>query len=724
MDINQYSFTKARPVWEEGKEREYNYTLDFVAQIKGDTPSATLSLALSTSYILLINGNFVVHGPARAPHGYYRVDEIPISEHLTEDQNTVAIRVAGYNSNCFSYIEAPSFLCAEIKSGEKVLAYTAESCDDFKAYPLKERVRCVSRYSFQREFAEHYSLPERSFAAERGIPADAPCRLSEAETKQFLFREAPYPEFSRLPAKRIVQCGRIDLSANDRYPNFRLCMRADPLVHPDDPIIHGFDKTEIEYTPHETVKKINIVTKEASCDAPSRIHVSENGYADIDMGKNYTGLFEFELEAERSGEMLIIFDEIMQNGEVNGFRCGSANVIGIKFAKGVHKFVSAEAYTFKFARAVALGSTVTLKHFGLIEYAFPKSLIKKKLDTSKCDSGDIADIFDAAVETFAANTLDIFMDCPGRERGGWLCDSFFTARAEYALTGHSMVERIFLSNFLYPEKFDNIPSGMLPMCYPADHTKGMFIPNWAMWYAVELREYVARTSDTALKDDAREKMYSLLTYFRQFENEYGLLEKLENWVFIEWSKANDFVQDVSFPSNMLYSMFKSALAEMYGDSALSAEATSLRETIKSLSMTDSGFFCDNANRVNGKLVLSGERSEACQYYAFYSGVATPESHPWLWNTLVADFGYQRKATGKYPEIYEANSFIGNYLRLDLLEKYGYCDILLDSIKGYFGYMAKETGTLWEHTAPTASCNHGFASHVAYWLDRLGLLTDK
>ena len=27
------------------------------------------------------------------------------------------------------------------------------------------------------------------------------------------------------------------------------------------------------------------------------------------------------------------------------------------------------------------------------------------------------------------------MDCPSRERAGWLCDSYFTAKTEYVLTG-------------------------------------------------------------------------------------------------------------------------------------------------------------------------------------------------------------------------------------------------------------------------------------------------
>lgn len=47
-----------------------------------------------------------------------------------------------------------------------------------------------------------------------------------------------------------------------------------------------------------------------------------------------------------------------------------------------------------------------------------------------------------------------------------------------------------------------------------------------------------------------------------------------------------------------------------------------------------------------------------------------------------------------------------------LYKNGYYAQLLEEIKGYFLYMAKRTGTLWEHKDTYASCNHGFASYVA------------
>ena len=90
------------------------------------------------------------------------------------------------------------------------------------------------------------------------------------------------------------------------------------------------------------------------------------------------------------------------------------------------------------------------------------------------------------------------------------------------------------------------------------------------------------------------------------------------------------------------------------------------------------------------------------------------------NCLLNDFGPQR--TDAYPKVYAANTFIGHYLRLDLLSRYGLRDALLENAIGYFYKMAMLTGTLWENDTPHASCCHGFTSCILYWLDEAGKLS--
>jgi len=280
------------------------------------------------------------------------------------------------------------------------------------------------------------------------------------------------------------------------------------------------------------------------------------------------------------------------------------------------------------------------------------------------------------------------------------------------MSGNTLIEHNFLENFLLPEKFSNIPEGMLPMCYPSDHTNGNFIPNRAMWFVLQLDEYVDRSGDYEMMIDLKPKILSLMDYFKRFENEYGLLENLDKWVFVEWSEANKFVQDVNYPTNMLYSKVLETVGRLYNLPLYTERSDALKEIILEQSY-DEDFFSDNALRENGELIVQDNRTEICQYFAFYFDIVTLESHPELWQRLVEDFGPQRDREKLWPKVHPANAFIGNYIRIELLAEQGLTEQVTDECKKMFLYMAERTGTLWENIYPGTSCCHGFASHVAH-----------
>jgi hypothetical protein len=232
-----------------------------------------------------------------------------------------------------------------------------------------------------------------------------------------------------------------------------------------------------------------------------------------------------------------------------------------------------------------------------------------------------------------------------------------------------------------------------------------------MWFVLELEEYLERTGDIETIHRARTRIYELVEFFKPYLNESGLLEKLPKWVFVEYSYANKLVQDVSYPSNMLYAEMLDVVSRLYGDKALAEQAANIRHEVLKQSF-DGEYFIDNAVRnKDGKLVLSGQHTEVCQYYALLFGVATPESHPALWARLRDEVTPGRVEKGLFPDLHPINAFIGSYLRLELLSKYGLSKQILNESIATYKAMAERTGTLWESLKATASCNHGFASHL-------------
>lgn len=700
----EYAFVSAAPVWEEGAETEMNRSLVFSASVDG---KGALSLHITghTRYQIFVNNDFVAAGPARAGHGYFRAEEYDLTDRLTDDANSVAILVAGYNANSFYLTDQPSFLCAElVRNGEVLFATGTDR--GFTAAAFDGRIRKVQRFSFQRPFTEAYALHTGGVDA---VAANGRrVTLSRTVPKRFIVRHSPYCENRELSARRIVSEGTAVRAEGRRYHDRSIDQISDNLK--------GFPRDELTLCAADEVYAL--AQSAAPCNESAENRTLPAGtFAVYDMGKNTTGCIRLRLHAAAGTVVYAVFNErLPQQGYPDPGRDGCANVVKWTLEDdGDYDLLSFEPYTYKYMQIIALDGDVTVRSVSQFRDTYPESAL---VNRKTMPDAELQAVYDAAVETFMQNATDIFMDCPSRERAGWLCDSYFTSRVEKELTGSSLVEHDFLENFLLPERFIGLPEGMLPMCYPSDHYDGCYIHNWAMWYVVELREYLERSGDRALIDAAKQRVYALADFTAKYENADGLLADLDSWVFVEWSEANSYVQDVNYPTNMLYSLFLDAVGDMYGDAALADKAERLRETIREKSF-DGTFFVDNAEEDGrGGFINTTNRSETCQYYAFFTGTATKERYPDLWQTLLCDFGPGRKATGKYADVPESNAFIGNYLRLQILFREGLYEKLVQEIRAFFLPMAEATGTLWENMTDFASCNHGFASHAAYWLNRL------
>ena len=115
-------FLRAKPVWAADREEEMNVSLVFSADIDVDDPAGViLRVTGSTIMRVRVNNEFAGYGPARGPHGWFRIDEWNIAPKLRKGHNTVQIEISGYNSNSFYLLDQPSFLQAEIADGQGII---------------------------------------------------------------------------------------------------------------------------------------------------------------------------------------------------------------------------------------------------------------------------------------------------------------------------------------------------------------------------------------------------------------------------------------------------------------------------------------------------------------------------------------------------------------------------------------------------------------------------
>ena len=704
---------QAIPVWAEGREKEMNLNLGFRASFTTkQVEDATIRISASTLYRMYLNGNFVGSGPARAAHGHYRIDEFSVEEFLKEGENIIAIEVAGYNVNSYYILDQPSFLLAETEVNGKIVLATGED-KGFEAFRIKERLQKVERYSFQRPFTEYYRMAEGydKWRTSKSVPIER-VELTEFPQVQLLPRNVAMPSFDLQEPIELHSTGTIKKITPEKYLKDRSLSQISD-------ILKGYKENELEVYPvSQEIQEIVTESQEivsTSFTTSGIASIKKNEFNIYDFGTNFSGFIGARIKCIEPTRLIFYFDEILVDNDVRTKQRQSdiCNHIVYELQPGEYDIETLESYTFRYLKLMVLEGEGEIEKLYLRNFSYPDN--NNAQFTSSNDK--LNRIFDAAKQTFRQNSVDVFMDCPSRERAGWLCDSYFSSITERVLTGQTAVSYNFLENYALPEQFEFLPEGMIPMCYPADHNDGVFIPNWSLWFILQVEDYARNGGDPVLVGKLEQRIKKLLAYFSNFENEDGLLEKLESWVFVEWSRANGFVQDVNYPTNMLYSAALKCAGNLYGNDEWLKKSNDVREAVLQQSY-DGEFFVDNAIREeSGELTITANTTEACQYYAFFFNVATPESHPELWEKIVNDFGPNRDDKVTYPDVFRANAFIGNYLRMDILSRYNLQGQLIFEIQDYFYAMAKLTGTLWENMQSHASCNHGFASFVGYVLYR-------
>ena len=681
-------FKAARPIWVEGRDREWNVTVQLAYNAK-DLKNATLTMAGASFYQVYLNEKLLHFGPARKAIGYAGVDVFPLPD---VDEGTLYIRVAGYYIACYNGVITPSFIQAEIEQDGNIIAATG--ADGFECHLYTPKLHKVMRYSHQRQFSECYDFHRRPLKVKFAvvdpgvtlIPRNVDFADLDAKPARFL-ASAPYTMQENLKSGlRGYQTGPEWSFSSYQYPY-----------------------EELESKPFEEYLRM-VPDYSASCQRGTAGTVEH-----WDLGKIETGFVTVKLNAKTDCRIIVIYGE--QNyadGRPNPIPVNGTNCVEWRLAAGSYELYSFEPYTATGLEIMITDGEALIEYAGITELAYSA----RKVKTCKVTDPELALVYQAAVDTFRHNAFDLFTDCPSRERAGWLCDSYYTAQSEFYFTGKTTVENEFLNNYLLGGGKREGLDGMVDMCYPST-TDGRHIPQWAMWYVLELYDYFTKRGRGDRKDDFKDQLYTLLDYFKRYENEFGLLEKLPSWNFVEWSKLNQRVHDVSWPTNMLYSRTVECIATLYDDDALLQKAADLRKTINEMAWNGK-MYLDRAMRCeDGTLKNTDELSETCQYYAFQFGVADLEEErcAYLKDMVMNVFGKSIMAE-KCPEIEPSNSLPGFYIRTELMLKWKMYPELIEYIKHFFLPMAQATGTLWENKTPGASCNHGFASFIAIAIDAI------
>ena len=714
-------FRLAISVWGKGISSNYNQFLGFHTIIDTkESSQITLRIAARSYYRLYLNGKICACGPARTARHYCRIDQHTF--HVVGRVH-IAIEVAAYNKPekyCNDCTLESGMLTAEITdSNGTILAATGK--EGFLYTELNYRKPNVETMSHSRGILEWYKLDEKSLQWVYGsshFQWNMPTLLEEKIG--WLPRRAPYASLQPIPMSHIGGiCDMISDETDD--PGFVLSIaRAfnktwyENLQEEDQFLqkLRGYKETLFTGTYQLSQQQKN--NTELSNTKRKLLYLAPGEHPAsviFENRKTELGFIDFEISVEAKTVVDVInSDHLSVYGELRA----NSYVTRYELEPGNYHLTTFEP---KLVRYIRMIFTTT----GKIELTFPQLLDDSYPDEGisyfSSSDGELNQIYDGARRTLRLSTLDIFMDCPQRERGGWLCDSHFSAQAAWQMFGNLGTEKDFIENFM---KTTDMWKGFFPEVYPgskSDTSDPGFI-NWSYWLLTELCDYYDRSGDFIFIENCRERVEEFVSGLLSLRGDSGLIET-ERAEFVDWSLANrNFaLKPISIPNNCLAVYMLERLAELYGYEEWKKTADDMRQIINKLD-TEAGIFGgggDGASFKDGKLTRTDCPTEGGQALELWSNFHRNDTN------YIKNFVHMMGPCPEYrsnPNIGKANLFIGLMIRFDVLAKLGYVQELVRELKDiYLEELKLGSGTFFENINAFSGC-HGFNGMAG------ALLTEK
>lgn len=679
-------------IWAKGKKQR-NTMLAFCLQL--EHTDCVLQLAASNTFRICLNGEFLTYGPMRNAHGISNISEIPL-----RGKGYLTIEVCYYGIYSYSNVMAAPFFAAQVfKNGKKI----ADSFD-FTCFEMTDKRKKVQRYCVQRPFVEIYDGSIDRTAFYKG----------EHNLKQLMTIKTPGNRLVRsvlpIPLKNEMVDGceieRGSVIHNNDLPLWRDRCIQDVPTHWD-----GYSQSEIG----------ELISDEVCSYEYRKNSEGKMKYALYELPINYSGFLSVKIKARCKCCVTVIFDEaadfesydnderVVAQYHANEtlplifHRVNSCNIVRWMVNEGEHVLQSFEPYTFKYLKVICDGD-VDIYGAGIKKYENEnENVIKYNFEDVQLQS-----IMDAAMATYRQNAVDLFTDCPGRERGGYVGDMIFTGNAEKVVTGENCIENAHLNMYLHSRYRPLTVPEILPMCYPSDHVDGVFIITFPCLLAMRLLDRFSMDSSDLMVKKYEGVLYDTYDYLARFENEYGLLENVGGAIFIEYTKSNDFQGSVSTVMNVLYVCLLEVLAKIEKNVDFANKAKKVSEAIIKYAF-DGKYFRDRLQRQGQELIQTQDISETCQYYMLMSGIVDGETFKDYRNNVINNFGPSEEA--EINQFVASNIFTGYFMRFRYLLCERLYEQLLADIKQLYFPMAGKTGTLWEFKVPTNSLNHGYNSYA-------------
>lgn len=525
--------------------------------------SVLLKICAETTYILKLNGFLLGRGPAREANQAVFIDSYDATQYLHKGQNTVTVLVSCMNSDTASCADKKPSLWLEL--GDFTVtdeSWTTALCQD--EWPVTAPI-----FTPQLGFSEFRNLKYDSDL--RLPPADRTVIIDRSDKKR-LPRDIPRPTVTTYFPSELVTAAYV------------------PPCDPEDKMYARLSSLETHTPcPADIVKSLQPLTHASETGITLQPPPANQGLALVfDFRHEITGRIEIELTASEGTIADFAYEDgLWENERVRSYHPKTNPLYQFSDRNVLrHGRQTAGNYAvdrgFRFVQITLRNFTgpLVIHSVRAIDSRYPFQHNASFI----CGDHRLNRIWDMARETISACTLDIFTDCPWRERLFYLND---------LLVENKMALKLFCDPQIHRHAFELIfnsrrQDGLFSCIAPS-------VPQWLSHYNIpdfidvilsanltlvmEIYDYYMHTGDLELVRKHFATLQEILDIFRSWRDEQGIITPPPTyWNFFDWSYETNGTTFTGSPSALLNYLFIIArqqlheLAEVLGTADEGAEA--------------------------------------------------------------------------------------------------------------------------------------------------------
>jgi alpha-L-rhamnosidase len=687
-------------------------------------------LAAANYYQFWLNGEWMGYGPAQAPHNKLNIDTFALPMSKLKDNNTIAIQVFWEGLFTFDRIlGTPGLYVSLSQLGQQWPCQTWVSSATGRQF--------LSRFSDQRGWTEVINGQLRPVGFPQGTwePsewAEPVLRKNDPEV-QLEARGIKSFHFSEVLPHAVTWVGACD-------PSQRTTHRSMGYAHksPDrnDPPESPSRRTQEETLVPSSAADKNISGILAHGTGPVILEADPNGNdrtLQVDFGKEVSGLFTFKVEAPAGTVIDIAWSESLYQSDMMTCWAESSQPDGSVAPRELCDCYQALSYTCRgdgeevfqslFLAALRHARIVfrvpSTKHNPIKLHALSIQTVGYPIEREgefRCADENLNRIYQASVDTMINSISDVYMDCPGRERAGWLNDSYWAAVGFDSITADTAFDRRFIQQFVDSQAVMQ-EGGMVAPNYPSDTSKWgqRAITNHALFWALQAERYLRLHGDDNLKNDWLPGLSSLFSALAEYRNKEGLLEDLPWDHFIDWSRIEG--GPVMGTSNALYALALQKLGSLFANEQWIEESKLVWSAVDKYFWNEGHqLYVDCLTRnAEGVLSTSNKFSIVTNNVILWTELPTKERADRTWRHLR---NFHPQTLDRALLSYETDIVRGNlysmFYRFDIEGRRQELDVLIRDLKEtYLPMFDRGQTTLGEHLGNESSLCHGLNGYLSH-----------